>query len=271
MDKYLFFLHIPKTAGTSLDTILKIEYKSRAVYPWNNVNFYGKIEEFRKTPRNATLKENTKVLKGHFFFGLHEYIEQDFTYTTFLREPMARVKSHLMQYWRMKNSLIAKAIEKDGVESVLEEFPFYGFNNAQSRWIAGLPSDTSINDEMLFNKCIKNFDKHFEVFGLTERFDESILWMHKAFSWRFLPYYSILNSTSELEKSSLNISPIARDRIIEMNQVDKRLYDYAKERFDNENPVNENDLSAFRSRLKWFQLLHKYYLRSKRTVKELYS
>jgi len=73
----IFFVHIQKTAGTSVNKILKSQFKEEKVW-------YRKKGE-----------KNPDVVIGHFPFGLHEKlkIKKKPSYFTFLRDPIERWKS----------------------------------------------------------------------------------------------------------------------------------------------------------------------------------
>ncbi len=268
MKQFLFFMHIPKTAGTSLNTIIKLQYKQGDIYPWSNIKFWDRIEDFKRTPKYDDDKMNKVILKGHYPFGLHDYINRDFRYTTFLREPISRSISHLMQFVRMPNSSISQEIEKHGLNYVLEKYSELAFENLQSRWIAGLGRDLSIGNEELYERAKFNLDKHFPVFGITEKFDESILLMQKEFNWRFPPFYSVLNKTKNTEIKNIEISSEIREKIEKMNIVDSKLYKYAVDKFDDIGKINKRDLKSFRMKLKAFQFAHNIYLYFRGGVKK---
>ncbi|MBV6641980.1 MAG: hypothetical protein KI791_14755 [Cyclobacteriaceae bacterium] len=253
----LFFLHIPKTAGTSVNTVAKIEYVKKQRYPWDNVKWIDKTVKF--DVQDERLGNSIKLVKGHFPVGIHEGIKIPFEYTTFLRDPIKRANSHFRQLYRMSNSLLSDELQEHGFDFVLEKYKNFAFSNLQSRLLAGGLPHEEISPDCLFEKARNNFDKFFPLFGLMERFDESILMMKDRYHWRYPPYYSVLNSVTEREATELDLSSI-QSRLKEMNQIDQLLYDYAKERFDQINYIEENRLKNFRRGLKVFRVIHKGYL-----------
>src|SRR6516162_400599 len=84
----LLFLHIHKTAGTTLHRIIEREYNPFYIYTIEGGRIEWSVDHLKKLPlhRRAALQ----VVKGHMSFGLHEYLPQPSTYITFLRDPVER-------------------------------------------------------------------------------------------------------------------------------------------------------------------------------------
>ena len=81
----ILFLHIPKTAGTTVHQILNNEYRG---LPSFSISHPDQISIFEKLSKEERWK--IKVLKGHFVFGADAYYSEPTTYFTFLREPIKR-------------------------------------------------------------------------------------------------------------------------------------------------------------------------------------
>src|SRR4051812_5972736 len=95
---HLIFLHIPKTAGSTLTTIMHRQYSADEIYD---------IYEVRKSPQLMALPEEQrakiKLLKGHIPFGLHAFLPNGKAeYFTILREPVDRVLSHYYHFARQR-------------------------------------------------------------------------------------------------------------------------------------------------------------------------
>ncbi len=80
-ERGLIFLHIPKTAGTTLRTIIDRQYPRHVIcyfhlYPKDRSEFFAMSDQRRRELR---------VLQGHIEFGFHRYISVPVDYITLLR------------------------------------------------------------------------------------------------------------------------------------------------------------------------------------------
>src|SRR5690349_1326721 len=94
----VFYLHIPKAAGTTLNTILAKRFRRRDVFTIRNPK--KAVEELAGLPDAKRAK--LKLIKGHFAYGLHKEVGRPFEYITVLREPVDRVVSHY--YYVLRNA-----------------------------------------------------------------------------------------------------------------------------------------------------------------------
>jgi hypothetical protein len=104
----LAFVHIPKTAGTTLRAILNMNEPGPRTRALGNVFKGGGglskelIERLRDGKRPLDLRE-ARILIGHFPLGIREYLpryvpkDRELRYFTFLREPVDRTLSHYYQ------------------------------------------------------------------------------------------------------------------------------------------------------------------------------
>ena len=88
-ERGLIFLHIPKTAGTTLPTVIDRHYLPHATYyfyeyPKDRNDFFALSEERRRELR---------VLSGHIRFGFHRFLSVPVDYITLLRDPVDLVMS----------------------------------------------------------------------------------------------------------------------------------------------------------------------------------
>src|SRR5919108_6323105 len=87
----LIFLHIPKTAGTTLNRIIEWQYSPFAIYTMDPYRIRATAERFKRLPE--TRRRRLRVVRGHMLYGIHEFLPQGATYITMLRDPVARVLS----------------------------------------------------------------------------------------------------------------------------------------------------------------------------------
>ena len=224
----VIFLHIPKTAGSTLNTIVERQYKSVEIYSIDSKRVIQSMEEFKQLP--AQPLEKIKLLKGHMYFGLHEYLPTPSTYITILREPIDRIISTYYYIKRQKNH---KHYELANQAKDLKDFIFKyrgkQLNNGQTRLLAGMNSLEvefgNCSNEML-EVAKNNLRKYFAVVGTTARFNEALILLKQKLGWH-LPLYASKNVTNKRPKKE-QISQDTLDAIVELNQLDIELYRYAE-------------------------------------------
>jgi len=84
----LYYIHIPKTAGTSLRSFLRNAINGEKMCEVYSDIGYWNAAEYRKGVKDY------EIFYGHFSFGFHELLEDNNPYyVTVLRDPIARVVS----------------------------------------------------------------------------------------------------------------------------------------------------------------------------------
>lgn len=94
-NQTVIFLHIPKTAGTTLRSIICRQYESNTIATFFPVGKYP-LKEFKEFKKDIEKQvRDIKCLTGHVCMGwqCHELFPQTSTYITFLRAPVDRVIS----------------------------------------------------------------------------------------------------------------------------------------------------------------------------------
>lgn len=261
----IIFLHIPKTAGSSLNFILLKIYGLKKMF----FITYKKQQDFIDLPADKI--NYYDVILGHHSFGIHKYISSDIKYITFLRDPVSKVISYYHYAKRNQFHRFYKIINDENIsieEFVRNDKHFNPVYNDQTKRLAGLKTKT--NNELITKETLKeaiyNIDNHFAVAGITERFDESILLMKKELGWSY-PTYIKQNVAKKSEKKD-EITEDIKQLIIEKNQYDIELYNYVNEKLDKTIEANKEFMEK---EMKIFQLKNKRikpYLEFKQTSKE---
>jgi hypothetical protein len=208
----LVFVHINKTAGTTLRFILRSSYGARHcdVEPWHGAwtdppFSTADLKRVRKLyPRLASIA-------GHRVSGYVDLEEPgtDFRYMTFLREPVALCASRFqyqLEYRKKQNLEFEAWIEKDWVR------------NAQTQRIGGT-TDARDAIAVIHRKAM--------FVGLTERFDESVVLLQALRA----PDLDIAYAPENVAKRSdvakrLLADPGTRRMIVDANGADLELYDH---------------------------------------------
>jgi hypothetical protein len=268
--KALLFLHIHKTAGTTLNRIIEREYNPFRIYTIEGGRIEWSIDHLKKLPekRRAALR----VVKGHMSFGLHEYLPQPSTYITFLRDPLERCISSY--YYSKGNPFnpFHKRIEQENLNlpAFLDIAPWN--NNLQCKTIAGIdrrefrpvevfrrmtqlgagavdPSMDRWSDAATLEKAQENLSRYFGFVGITDRFTHSLIALKHLFDWKLSSYSSYRKSRNRPKSEALDPEILAA--VEERNRFDRALYEFGKKMFENmlarTNIDLEKETAAFRS------------------------
>ena len=237
-DQSIIFIHIPKTAGTTLRSIIEDLFPREQLYfLYIGNTLHPGMEEFQALSEEE--KRRIKIFCGHQAYGFHRYLPQPCKYITVMRDPIERTVSlyhHLLQekHARHDQSVadIQKIIKSENLS--LERFVASGItvdtDNAQTRILSGESPDFGQCSRETLEKAKKNLREHFIVTGLTERFDETVMLIHKILGWP-TPYYRKQNvAAGKREKADLPSATL--DTIHRFNEFDSELYNFARELFE---------------------------------------
>ncbi len=235
-QKALIFLHIPKTAGTTLNRIIERQYSPSAIFTMDPHRIRATAERFTRLPEAR--RRRLQVVRGHLFYGIHEFLPQGATYITMLREPVARLlSSYYFALRRPLNPLHRKLKrERLGVEDCIRLFP--DRNNTQCRFIAGV-KNTAIGDERLLDMAKENLTKSFSVVGISERFDESLILISQTFGWTISTYQN-----HKVAKTRPIADRQLVDLVSEYNRLDVELYEFGKNLFEQSLRNNEGAIKT---------------------------
>ena len=221
----LIFLHMPKSAGTTLNRLIEWEYPLFQMYSVDPVLFRWSRARLWRLPQRRLRR--FRVFKGHMPFGLHKILPQPATYITVMRGAVERVIS---AYYFMSNYMLHPNYWKFRREGwTLEDFVRRSpRENVQTKMIAGADYDALCTAEILM-KAKENL-RYFSVVGLTERFEESLALMKLRFDWKLEPYSSFNVTRTRPKKRDLPQSTL--DLIAERNRFDIELYECAAKIFE---------------------------------------
>lgn len=248
MKKSKALVHIPKTGGTTFARTLKWIYE-----PWRCFR-YNPEDPSRTCKLADKLNDkyfNNFVLMSHSYFGIHKYVKKDIDYITIIRNPIRR---YISRYYHLK----IHYPESKGASMKLEEFckSSHGWSkgNRLVSYISGMDAETNFTSAL--SKAKENLERNFRTFGLTEKFDASLLLFQRRLNWSRPPFY-LSRMRSHSRPRLEDISSDVVSRIESMNRLDIKLYHFARDIFeDNLNKEFENlseKIRHFRNKNRLFQ------------------
>lgn len=224
----IIYLHIPKTAGSTLHAIHDHLYPPEQIlHLKGDPHIDTAVAHFKQL--DTATKQSIRLLTGHFDYGLHAWLPQPATYFTILRDPVERVLSYY--YFILRTPIHPRHQEMTQNKTSIADFARHilGHNN-QTRFLAGtwLP-DIPCTQETL-TQAKQHILQNFALVGLSEQFDTTLLLLQQAFNWPRLPYYRARNVTKNRPGRQL-LEDEALVAIQETQAYDLALYAFAQERF----------------------------------------
>jgi len=218
MEK-IIFLHIPKTAGTSLRYIIEKEYPNKECLQLYNPPYW------RDTINQDDLSA-AKVLYGHITFGIHKHLNIQGKYVAFVRNPIERVISFYNHNARQTEMPFYEKIKEGmSLSDMLESQVSKQTNNHMTRIIAPSGYDGMLDDNKVLKQALENIENHFLFVGLSENFAESIDFLGKKLKWKYshdIPYLNVdPNKQSEIDSQTIAV-------LEKYNRLDILLYEYVK-------------------------------------------
>jgi hypothetical protein len=225
-----FFVHVQKTAGTSVFLRLQRVFPPEAIYPdqsdGDTVIDVPQLAVDQLLDRWAVRGDEIGIVTGHFPLCTAELLGGGFTSFTVLREPVERTLSYLRHHCKLT------AEDRDKPLEAIYEDPFRFEGLIHNHMVKMF----SLTPETMTGGMLTKVDftpEHLErakaqlgtvaVVGLQERFDEFWRDVERTFSWDLgKPAFS--NRTEPVD-----VDDAFRRRIAEDNALDVEFYEHARE------------------------------------------
>ncbi len=236
----MLFLHIPKTAGTSVRIALESAFPGEQhLYLYPPADLRGAVhpDDFASLPERE--RARFRLVMGHFRFGLHESVPGPSRYVTLLRDPLDRVVS-LYYHYKTLTPATQGSPGREEQERIrtgdlsLEEWVFEGnrpaLDNGMVRQLVtprGAPFG-HCPDSMLA-EAIEHITGHFDAVLIRGRMPQSMQMLSRLVG-ASLPPIGRANANPNRERLDA-IDPKLRTRIRELNRLDDQLFRLMVERF----------------------------------------
>ena len=214
-----FFIHIPKTAGTSFRMMLYELFAPSEIAPnvfdiEKNGGSYPNINDLLNSKDENELNL-LRLVAGHYPFQPKKYFKHKPQALVFLRDPLERAISNLFHLKRRNPKFYNHSFEE-----IFENSPRQ-LINMQVRYVSGAYLKSELDQSDL--RCAKRRLNQFAFVGITEQFDASIDYVETKFGWKF-PERLVRNVNTVFDFKDL--SPDLLEKIKAANSLDQSLYNY---------------------------------------------
>ena len=225
-DVWYYFIHIPKTAGTSVRYMLYNQFRASEIYP-NNVDYYlynrGRYVSLKDFKVNSEkyITKKTKLLMGHFrMFPINNCKERTPKTFAFFRDPTYRIVSSInyhkekgKRYERYTKEEILLMIEKKESQQMAKTF---GYDSKKNNIAETLDRISGL-----------------DAIGITEYMDLSIQNINKTFGWKLSDINHRNKSKNRKDRDASII-----EKINSLDMVDAIVYKHALKVFVDQCKVN---------------------------------
>lgn len=242
-NSLIAFVHIPKTAGSTLNSILASQYVPDQIHevmmrgmswiapqarlvPKPLISF-SKIQRLKSALRRP---RRLRLIHGHFDMSIVRLLPAGARCFTLLRDPVERAISHYYHYRRMTGDPVHPLAMQSTLAQWVGSRGLVEMDNGQTRRLAGgmnLPYGR-VSSSML--ERAKSNLAAFAAVGLTERFEESLILFRQAFGWVLHPFTARNVADNRPRRTELGAEPL--EAIAHCNRFDLELYRFASDLFE---------------------------------------
>jgi len=246
-DDILYFLHIPKTAGTTLITLLDMYFDSGSIL---------KLHEWQELlPLMPIDFSKIRFIRGHFGYSIFRILPKKPVCITMLRNPIDLViSSYKMVVRQPKESEMYSVSTTQSISELITDPHRGALTNRQAHHIVadldvmsmtkGLSKEElknyfphhqkefyllEMSEQKLFEVAKNRISEDFGFLGLVEKMEESLFLLHYTFGWK--PVQNKLRENVAPQNQDAEISRDAMEKLMEMTKVDRKMYDFAGKLF----------------------------------------
>ncbi|MCC4597113.1 sulfotransferase family protein [Xanthomonas campestris pv. phormiicola] len=238
----LYYLHIPKTAGTSLIAFLDAQFADTEICPGQLLPSLFSIDRTRL--------RDYRFFRGHLWHGLERYVGQPLRYLTMLRDPLHRTLSWYSHVRRDPNAHRHEQVVGEQwslLEFVTDPETQWDLINTQTIFLAAdLDFEQLAADPVGYGtRTIRAYAKRGDdpalleaakrrlesmEFGIAERMADSLNLFSHVFGFDpAMPAQHLNVSARHISESE--ISADVRSAVDKVTVLDRELYDWARARF----------------------------------------
>jgi hypothetical protein len=256
----LIHLHIAKTGGTSVSSLVKHAFRPEEVFEWtrHGVNAYGALQMATREASKRQLVEfgldRIRYVAGHMPMGVHREFDRPTKYFTILRHPVERVIS-LFHFLIQLGVPLRKDGKRLTFEDYVENRSDINLCNYQVRAVSGcaeLDAPAGPPGEVVsampverhhLDVAKRNIEELFVAAAPLEQVTELALLLRRVYGWPMRRLQTEYKNPTKERPKSVEVSPRLIKIIEDCNSYDLELYEWVGNRFAEQRRLFEPGLS----------------------------
>lgn len=239
----LVFVHIPKTAGTTLLSVLAHHHRHETVrkvmmrgMSWVALRHRLVPARLISASKIRSLKEvlerrQVRLLHGHFDLSLGHLLPAGAQLVTVLRDPVERAISHYYHYRSLTTDPAHRLALRVSLADWVSRCGLVEMDNGQTRRLAGeMALPVGRVSSRTLERAKANLTGRFAVVGLTERFEEFLVILHREFAWPYRRYPALNVGAGRVPRARIGDDVLGIVRA--HNHFDLELYRFAAGMFE---------------------------------------
>lgn len=263
MSVRIFFHHVPKTAGTTVCSTLRMNFRPDSVFDVRASTKAERFNHFRQVVGESK-GQHLKLVIGYMPLDALSLWRNhcDVTAISVLRNPLDRVVSLLNDIYRREDHYLHgrmhNILSESGILGVLQPSFTHEISNEIVRYFNfGMSCSEKLKLEHL-EAAKDNASRLFSIIGVTDKHDEFLY---------LLKQNRLIDTNFYIKKNvkkgpRLTFDEIAKKEICDINQLDMEFFKWVEERFINtlsRIPMLDKKIAHFRMYNRFFGVFNSSY------------
>lgn len=236
--RVVFFIRIAKCASTSFVHLLRTLSTSSSfdLFFHPSGAFDWDVRTMKQVADLAKSKQRKYVYARHFYYvDFHPFNLKDYTYITFIRDPVSRfISSYLYYHFSSKahiQTILDPAHKNESLMSCLEHQHEGCTHNLMTKYFCGHHRFCKLGNEEALRTAKENLRNDFVAVGLVEEMDKSLKVFIKTLPtlFRNLDQEPVLRNVDNKNEHHMEFSDEEKHAVQNANLADMELYRCARE------------------------------------------
>ena len=220
----ILFDHLPKCAGTTINTYLVSHFPKRLVFQTNGQNPSESVGRFQSLSERSRYRY--RLILGHLAHDLLDYVHPGTITLTIFRDPIDRIVSHYFYVRQNPHHYLHDRVMKSNIQ--LKDYTSSGLGSELRNWYTTHFSGYSLEDaekcpEDSVRRAFDIISERYDVFGFQDNLAESVNRLRNS-ARLYEPFGSQARNITPNRTGLKDIPAEVKQIIAEANHLDIRLY-----------------------------------------------